>query len=683
VTFPPTTSSPRPSLRNALILILLGLGFIAPAAVAQTRPALTEGYGAIDSEGRPLPGPVFEEPAFSRAVARGTRTRTGGPGAGNWVQHARYTIDASLDPSAARLTGRESVVYRNNSPDTLHRVAVYLRQNAFAPGSARRDPLPVTGGVALSRVEADGTTLSAIPETDSTSPGTRLEGTVLWIRLPIPLAPSGSVRLEFDWSFTPPPSPSDGRQGRESDVYFLGYWYPQMAVYDDVSGWVTDPYLGGAEFYMDPADYDVRLRVPKGWVVGATGTLEDSSSVLSRRTLDRLAEARRGRNVVHVISPEEVGKGGALVTRGKRLWHFSAAGVRDFAWGAGNHYAWDATIALVADSARGATDTVAISSFFRISPAAAAWQAGGARFTRDAIERMSVWLWPYPWPQMTSMEGVLASGGMEYPMMTLMQSWSDTLSLAGDLMHETGHMWFPMQVGSNETRHPWMDEGLTQFDAAQGMRVLYGEPRTGGRPTDSEQGQRELYLTAARAGRDAPLMQWGDLFPEDLYFISFYDKAAQVLVALRGLLGDEQFHRALREYGKSWIGRHPDPADFFNTFGRVSGRDLSWFWVSWFYESWPLDQAIADVRQDGDSATITIEDRGLAPMPVRLAVTRAGGGVERMEIPVERWLENRRRVSIRVGDGPAIVRVEIDPEAAFPDLDRNNQVWERAADSTH
>ena len=244
-------------------------------------------------------------------------------------------------------------------------------------------------------------------------------------------------------------------------------------------------------------------------------------------------------------------------------------------------------------------------------------------------------------------------------------------------------MWFPMQVGSNETRHPWMDEGLTQFDAAQGMRALYGEPRTGGRPTDSEQGQRELYLNAARAGRDAPLMQWGDLIPEDLYFISFYDKTAQVLVALRGLLGEERFHRALREYGKSWIGRHPDPVDFFNTFDRVSGRDLSWFWVSWFYQAWPLDQAVADVRQDGDSATITIEDRGLAPMPVRLAVTRAGGGVERVEIPVERWLENRRSASVRVRGSPDIVRVEIDPEAAFPDLDRSNQLWERAADSTH
>jgi hypothetical protein len=667
-------------VRNPIVLLVAAVVVPTGVTAAQTRPAPTEVHGAPAGGGRPLPGPVYEEAAFSRAVARRTRTRTGRPGPGNWVQHARYRIEATLDPSAARLTGRESVVYQNRSPDTLRRVAVYLRQNAFAAGSARRYPLPVTGGVALSRVVVDGRRLSAIPEADSSSPGTHLEGTVLWIRLATPLAPSDSVRLEFDWSFTPPPAPSDGRQGRESDVYFLGNWYPQMAVYDDVSGWVTDPYLGGAEFYMDPADYDVRLRVPKGWVVGATGTLEDSSSVLSRRTLDRLAEARRGREVVHVISPEEVGRDGALVTRGSRLWHFRAAGVRDFAWGAGNHYGWDATIALVADSTRGATDTVMISSFFRISPAASAWQAGGARFTRDAIERMSAWLWPYPWPQMTSMEGVLASGGMEYPMVTVMQSWSDTLSLAGDLMHETGHMWFPMQVGSNETRHPWMDEGLTQFDVAQGMRVLYGEPRTGGRPTDSEQGQRELYLKAARAGRDAALMQWGDLMPEDLYFISYYDKTAQVLVALRGLLGEERFHRALREYGTSWIGRHPDPADFFNTFDRVAGRDLSWFWVGWFYQSWPLDQAIAEVRQEGDSATITIEDRGLAPMPVRLAVTRAGGGVERVEIPAERWLENRRSVGIRVRNIPAIVRVEIDPEAAFPDLDRGNQRWERAAD---
>ncbi|HXI21235.1 MAG TPA: M1 family aminopeptidase, partial [Gemmatimonadales bacterium] len=372
----------------------------------------------------------------------------------------------------------------------------------------------------------------------------------------------------------------------------------------------------------------------------------------------------------------EIGHPGAFAPGpAAAVWHFTATDVRDFAWGTSDHYAWDAASALVPDSARGVTDTVMISSFFRIKPEASAWALGGARFTRDAIEQMSAWLWPYPWPQMTSMEGVLQSGGMEYPMMTLMQPWADTLSLAGDLMHETGHMWFPMQVGSNETRHPWMDEGLTQFDVAQGMRVLYGEPRSGGRPNDSEQGQRQLYLQAARAGADAPLSLWGDLFPPDLYFICYYDKTAQVLAALRGLLGPDTFHRALRTYGRRWVGRHPYPVDFFNTFDQVAGHDLWWFWDTWFDRAWSLDQAVGSVRTEGDSVAITIEDRGLAPMPVRLALSRSDGTVQRIEVPVTVWLDGARRVLVRVAASPAVTRVEIDPEAVFPDLDRGNQVW--------
>ena len=290
-------------------------------------------------------------------------------------------------------------------------------------------------------------------------------------------------------------------------------------------------------------------------------------------------------------------------------------------------------------------DTVNIYSFYRRTRAAAAWALGGARFTRDAIEQLSTYLWRYPWPTMTSMEGVLDSGGMEYPMLTVMQPWADTLSLAGDLMHETGHMWFPMQVGSNENRYPWMDEGFTQFDVAQGMRALYGEPRTGGRPGDSEPGQRELYLAAARSGHDMTLMWPGDLYPQDLYFIMFYDKTAQALAALRGVLGEETFHRAFREYGRRWTGRHPYPYDFFNTIANVAGSDLGWFWTTWFYEPWPLDQAIASVESRGDSTMITIEDRGLAPMPVMLEMTRAGGTVERMTVPVERVAHGRARAT--------------------------------------
>jgi len=155
----------------------------------------------------------------------------------------------------------------------------------------------------------------------------------------------------------------------------------------------------------------------------------------------------------------------------------------------------------------------------------------------------------------------------------------------------------------------------------------------------------------------------------------FYDKTAQALVALRGILGEQTFHQALREYGRRWSGRHPYPADFFNAMGDIADRDLSWFWRTWFYEAWPLDQAIGPVTASGDSTTITVEDRGLAPMPVRLAITREGGTVQRLELPVDVWLRGARRAEARVAARPAPIRVEIDPEGAFPDIDRGNQVW--------
>ena len=90
-------------------------------------------------------------------------------------------------------------------------------------------------------------------------------------------APARQRTLELAWSFVPPLTPADGREGRDDHLYLLGYWYPQVAVYDDVNGWMADPYLLEAEFYMDPADYDVRVTAPRGWVVGATGSLRNAA----------------------------------------------------------------------------------------------------------------------------------------------------------------------------------------------------------------------------------------------------------------------------------------------------------------------------------------------------------------------------------------------------------------------
>ncbi len=623
-------------------------------------------------------------------MANGTRTRTGRPGTNYWQQYASYRIEAELDPTANRLTGRETVRYVNESPDTLHEVVVYLRQNIYAPGAARVVPLPVTGGVELSRVQVDGRTLrgatrvegvstalagGAPPPPDSV--GYTIEGTVARIQLPRPLLPrGGSVELAFDWSFAPPPAPADGREGQDGEVFFLGYWYPQLAVYDDVDGWVADPYLGTGEFYMGYGDYDVRVTVPAGWTVGATGTLANADSVLPAAVRERLALARSVDSVVHVVPAADLGGSRATLAGndGTLTWHFTAKQVRDFAWATSARYLWDATRALVneagcRDQARCLRDTVDIYSFYRDTPQAAAWK-GGARYTRAAIEFLSSYLWTYPYPQMTSVEGILTGGGMEYPMMTVIQSYADTMRLAGNLMHEVGHMWFPMQVGSNEERVPWQDEGLTQFNSAQGTMARYH--------TDREGPARAAYLDVARAGDEVSLMRPADQYPDvNVYFVLPYMKTTTVLVALRSVLGDSLFHEAYREYGRRWQWKHPKPFDFFNSFDDVSGRDLSWFWRSWFYETWTLDQALAGVRAAGDTTLIDIEDRGLVPMPVRVSVTRADGSVQQLEVPVDVWLGGARRTTLRVPSRPEITRVELDAANAFPDIDRSNQLWTR------
>ena len=676
-------SIPRGRLAPSFLALGAAASLVTRPLAAQSHQALgADSAGALTGR-RPVPGAVYETPGFSRAVQRGTRTRTGQPGPRAWMQRARYTIDAALDPATHTLTGTEHVTYVNESPDTLAELRVHVRQNAFRPESERNAYTTLSTGMRLSRVAVRGASLGELTgerRPPAGAVGYVVNGTVLHLLLPAPLPPHDSLTLDFAWSYVPPLTPADGRQGRDDHLYLMGYWYPQVAVYDDVEGWVADQYLVQAEFYMDPADYDVTLHVPRGWVVGATGTLANAREVLSPRALDALARAHRDSAVVTISRPGD--GGAAFVPDGApdgapnaatATWRFTAPGVRDFAWGTSDRYVWDATRALVG------RDTVAISSFYREHAPAAAWARGGARFTRDAIERLSAYLWPYPWPTMTSMEGVLTSGGMEYPRMTFMQPWADTLALAGDLMHETGHMWFPMQVGSNETRHPWMDEGLTQFDAAQAMRALYGEPRAGGRPNDQEPGQRRAYLARAAAGDDQALMTPGDLFPANLYNTMYYNKTAQVLAALRGLLGEPTFHAALREYGRRWNGRHPYPVDFFNTMTDVSKRDLGWFWSAWFYEPWPLDQAIGTVKRDGASLVVTIEDRGLAPMPVSLGITRADGRTERLEIPVDVWLAGARSHTVRIPRGATVTGLEIDPDALYPDVNRANQRWVRSS----
>lgn len=615
---------------------------------------------------------VYEDSAFTQAVRRGTRTRNGAPGPGYWQQDAQYDIEAQLHPADHRLVGEVQITYFNRSPDTLHRVALHLRQNLFRGDAAEQAGVPSTGGVTVNHLSANGR-----PLFENRRPGYRIDETVAWLSLPSPLPPDDSVSLAVDWTFTVPPAPADGRQGRENELYVLGYWYPQVAVYDDVDGWVAEPYTGQAEFYMGQADYDVHLTVPHGWLVGATGRLQNPDSVLTPRTQRRLAHAQKREAVVRVRSAGTPLRRTLRDSTGPTTWHFRATDVRDVAWGTSPHYQWDATRALVPSASPGsAPDTVLVHSFYRPRPAAAAWPHG-ARFTREAVETLSRTLPSYPYPTMTAMEGVLNHGGMEYPMLTVMRPWADTLKLAGDLTHEVAHNWVPMAVGTNEKRHVWMDEGFTQYHTAQSMRRRYGPgPRPRGRPNDSETGQRRSYLRVARRGYEVPLSTHGEDIPRSLYFDLPYDKAAQVLHMLRELLGSSTVEKMQRTFYDRWWGKHPTPYDYFNTVADVSGRDLGWFWHTWIYTTATLDQAIHDVETGPDSTTITVTSPGRAPMPVRLALTRADGSTTRRILPVDPWLNDADTVRVQVPSSPHLCRVEIDPEAAFPDVDRSNQAWQ-------
>lgn len=661
---------------------VLGLMAVLGACAAPASPRSTPvPVGAPDVAAAPTASPPAGKreggayarpasPAFEGAVARGTRTATGVPGPRYWQQEASYVLEAELQPTSKRLVGRGTVTYRNRSPDALPVLFVHAYPNLFAPDAKRNaQVMSALGGIVFTRVAAAGRVLDSV----ETGPGWTVEGTVMELRLPAPLPPGGEVVLEFGWNFRVPPEAPRGGQDRET--YLLSYWYPQVAVYDDVNGWQADPYLGTAEFYMGYADYDVTLRVPAGWLVSATGELANADSVLQPAVRERLDSARRGTAVVRVV--EEAGRGAGKATTGAEggvlAWRFRASGVRDFTWATSALYLWDAVPAEVGDrDGDGRPDSTLVHAFYRPDRRRAGW-TDMARDGGDIVRDLSQVLWPYPYPHMSVVDGPASCGGMEYPMLTCLGgSWS-ARELFLTTAHEIAHMWFPMQVGSDEKRHAWQDEGMAQFFETYPMRRKYPD-------VDDLAESRRSYLDALRGG-ETELMRHGDKYPGYFnYGVASYYKPAAVLGALREMVGDSTFLRAFREYGRRWSRKHPMPQDFFNTVNAVAGRDLDWFWRAWYYETWKLDQALGEVVRRGDSATVEVQNRGKVPMPVLVVARGARGDTTSTTVPAEAFLGGAKSVTVTMRVPADLVRIEIDPDRRMPDIDPLNQTWPRRDD---
>jgi hypothetical protein len=649
-------------------LLLAACTTAAPApgpAPAATPAALTTGSWP---PARPIPYPVTVSPGFQQAVQGGTRTTTGRPGTRYWTNGANYRIRVQLFPDDKRLDGTETVRYYNRSPDTLKAIVVDLIQNIHAPGAVRLEPAEVTGGVKLARVVVGGETLQG---GQARGPRYVVDGTKLYLFPSNPVQPQDSVDLAIDWSFTIPKQGAGGRMGYDTDLFFLAYFYPQVAVYDDVEGWATDQFLSPGEFYADFARYQVDLVVPAGWVVTGTGELANAANVLAAPVLARIAAAERSDTVVHVLTAADFDHA-TRTSSGTLTWSFRADSVHDVAFGITRRSLWDATRTAVGDrTGDGRPDYARVDALYR--QAAVRWR-DAARYAQQSIHAHSEFTGlSYPWSHMTAVEGEgIIGGGMEYPMMTLIGAYttaSDT-ALYGVVSHELAHMWVPMVVATDERRFGWMDEGTTDFNEMEATKSMYPG-------THPEVGERNRYLRWALQGEDGPLMRRSDYqYPGAAFVVSSYYKPATVLVALRGLLGEETFLRAYRAFFDRWAYRHPYPWDLWNTFDDVSGRDLDWFWRTWYFETWLLDQAVGPVTAHGDSTSIVVEDHGNAPMPARLTITLANGQTVKREVPVETWLRGARSATVTVPG--QVARVVIDAENVFPDANRDNNVWSSA-----
>lgn len=664
--------TPLPRLLPLLQLLALTLGAQAPAARRANIPE------------RAIRRDIPMTNAIRRAHAALTRDSTGYPGHRYWQLRVDYTIAARLDPVTQRLSGRETVVVHNTSPDSLRSIGLRLDPNIFlgnTPQAAPWVPSEITDGMVISSMSIDGRAVSLTPPPpgpqQNVPPATPTlfggRSTSARVVLPEPIAPGVRSTVEIEWSHKIPGGPGIGHRmtQRWADTLFQPtQWYPRVAMYDDLRGWDPELYLGPSEFYNSFGRFDVKIDVPAGWIVSGTGVLQNPQQVLTESARRRLSLVLDSDSITTIVSPDEVGPGRATAAGDRLVWHFVADTVNDFAWASAKKFVWQATRATIPGKGR-----VPIHMVFL--PGRANFFADAGQITRHALEYYSRLWFPYEFPQLTLQDG--PSSGMEYPMVIN--------SNRGAADHETAHQWWPMVVANNETWYGWMDEGFNQF------MNIYSDADAAGRPAQLD-GLGQSYGRTSGTEMEPPMM-WNANYAGPFYGFTTYAKTPLLLSALGGVVGDSAVIRAHREWAKAWRYRHPSPWDWMFFMNRELGQDLGWFWYYWLFTTESVDGSITRVTTTGGRTTVTVRQDGQMPSPVSLEVSFAARGapIRRMAnavmkdsvtavvtYPVDVWFDGSRtfRATLDFGGRP-IERIVLDPRCRFPDREPADNVWPRPA----
>jgi hypothetical protein len=607
------------------------------------------------------PQPLYMPRAVKQAFARGARSRDGRPGAKYWQNHGRYSITVTAAPPDRTIRGTEQIVYANNSPDTLRRLVIKLFINIHRPGAPRDVGVPddyLTSGVHIDAFAVNGTATAwrDDPRYFTWQP----------VTLATPLAPHDSARLSIDWHYEI--SKQAGREGMlDSTTYYLAYFYPRVAVYDDYNGWDTMTFTDAQEFYSDFNDYDVTVRVPANYVVWGTGTLQNAPELLQPDVLQRFQSSFSSDTTVRVATKQDLAARKVTRQNGAsavNAWHFTTTNVPDVTFALSDSYDWDAASVVVDDATH---RRASVQSAYADTAADFHHMVQFGRHSLDWLSHN----WPgvpYPYEKMTI---VLGGADMEYPMMVNDGSNTDTSFSRFVVEHEIAHTYFPFYMGINETRYAFMDEGwATTFEYLIGIADIGRE---------HEDAFYKQFRVNGWAHDPSPLEDLPIITPEDVlsgaaYGNNAYGKAALGYLAVKDLLGDAAFKKCLHAFMDRWHGKHPIPWDFFNTFSDVSGKNLNWFWNSWFFSNGYVDLAVRGVTKRATGYSATIDNAGGFAAPFDLHVTYGDGTSDTMHQTPAVWEANQRSATVAIATKKVVRSVEVS-SGIWVDADATNNTW--------
>ncbi|GGF13210.1 M1 family metallopeptidase [Hymenobacter cavernae] len=619
-------------LRNFLLAILL-VG--STAALAQ----------------QPLPIPRNLEATY----VKGTRTPNGQPGPSYWQNTADYAIKVNFDPGSRRILGSVNIDYQNNSPDTLRQIFFKLYPNYYQKGAPRAGsikPEDETDGVQIQQLSINGQALDVSK--------LRIDATNMSVPVVKPITPKQKTQVSITYSYTLNQG-SHMRTGEiEPGADFVAYFFPRIAVYDDIDGWNRIPYTGSAEFYNDFCNFKADITVPKNFVVWATGDLTNADQVLNKKYAKRLQDASQQDGITTIIDAADLGRRDVTADKPQNAWHFEAQNVTDFVFATADHYVWQASSLVVDPATKRRTRVDAV-----YNPKHKDFQEVTA-FARRTVEAMSYTFpkWPFPYSHETVFDGL---DQMEYPMMVNdnpLDKREDVITLTD---HEIFHTMFPFYMGINETKYGWMDEGW----ATIGEWII--SPLIEPKYTD-EYGITP-YARAANTEADLPITTLTTQQNGTPFFLNSYPKPGLGYLYVKDLLGDELFTKALHTYIRNWNGKHPMPFDFFNSMNAGAGRNLNWFWQRWFFDLGYPDLGIASVTKQGNSYAVVVESKGTKPVPVDLTVTFADNSTQKIHRTIEVWEKGEKSVNMTFPADKLVKKVTLG-STYVPDSYPKDNVWE-------